>query len=370
MLNLHHPNIVRILDFVEEQDGMHLVMEMIEGISIDQYILKKTGPIPEDQAISLFGQILEGMQYAHDRGIIHRDIKPSNFMVTPQRIVKILDFGIAKIGDGKGNQHTKTGARMGTVYYMSPEQVNGHQLDHRSDIYSLGVTLFQMLTGQSPYPNSTTEYEVYQKILNEKLPKAATIYPGVSARMQAIIEKATQKRMQDRFQDCNEFYQALFPPQNPSAAKVADKPRKVPNSAPKRRWKIWLWLVPSLVIFTGLGIGLFFIYNPPTKTIVLPAETPKEIALNFLNAIEMGDSVTAIKYATNDCKKEIKLYFMVAQSPKHRKVTILDSEGSGHGISINYRLSDSYTSKHIELEPYEHSWRVKCLKTEMISKIE
>jgi serine/threonine protein kinase len=140
---------------------------------------------------------------------VHRDIKPSNLVIAAKNKVKILDFGIAKLVGDTSSKMTKTGTHIGTVYYMSPEQVKGDELDQRSDIYALGVTFFQMLTGSSPYKGMTKEFDVFMKIVNEELPDPRAIYPGVSEHMCAVIQKATAKNANDRFQSCDEFAAAL-----------------------------------------------------------------------------------------------------------------------------------------------------------------
>jgi serine/threonine protein kinase len=185
-------------------------MEYAPGQSLDSYIHQITGPIPEQKTIYFFEQILDGFAYAHQKGVVHRDIKPSNIIVTPDSDIKILDFGIAKIlKEGKRNL-TKTGTQLGTVLYMSPEQVQGRFVDQRTDIYSLGLTLFEMITGKCPYDeDKLTEYEVYEKILKEPLPSTASFYPGVSPKIQQIIAKATAKDPQDRYQSCEEFKEAF-----------------------------------------------------------------------------------------------------------------------------------------------------------------
>ncbi|NJO03853.1 MAG: serine/threonine protein kinase, partial [Bacteroidia bacterium] len=151
LAHFQHPNIVALYDYVETPTGLFLIMEYVEGKPMDDYIRQVSGPIPEDRTARLFVRILDAFDYAHNRGVIHRDIKPSNIMITPQEEVKILDFGIAKIIGGVSKNLTNAGTRMGTVLYMSPEQVKGQEVDRRSDVYSLGVTLFQMLTGRSVY---------------------------------------------------------------------------------------------------------------------------------------------------------------------------------------------------------------------------
>jgi len=205
MAHLQHPKIVTLYDYVEEKDGLFLVMEFVEGLPLDEYIKEKSGPIPSEIAIPMMMQILDAFSYAHSKGIVHRDIKPSNIIISDRDEIKILDFGIAKLLSEAGNKLTKTGTQMGTVFYMSPEQVQGKDIDIRSDIYSLGVTFYQMLTGISPYDGMTTEFEVYSKIVSEPLPNASSLYPGVPEFLDKVILKATAKNKADRFQSCEEF---------------------------------------------------------------------------------------------------------------------------------------------------------------------
>ncbi|MCS6820614.1 MAG: serine/threonine protein kinase [Microscillaceae bacterium] len=222
MARLKHPNIVDLYDYLEAPTGLYLIMEYVEGKPLDEYIAKISGPLSEEKAIHIFSKVLDGFEYAHRQGVVHRDIKPSNLIITPEFDVKILDFGIAKLLSNSKTQ-TKAGMKMGTVLYMSPEQVKGTDVDNRSDIYALGVTLFQLVTGKCPYDEEkVTEYEVYHSILNEPLPRAKTFYPKVSEKMQQIIDKATAKKPEHRFQTCQEFRQALLqlqssniPPQSP-----------------------------------------------------------------------------------------------------------------------------------------------------------
>jgi serine/threonine protein kinase len=207
---LQHPNIVILFDYLEEEEALYLIMEYVEGKTLEEYIQMVSGPIPEIKAIPLFVQVLDGFAYAHEQGVVHRDVKPANIMITAREKIKILDFGIAKLLSQKSHTLTQTGVKMGTVLYMSPEQVKGEKVDKRSDVYSLGVTLFQMLTGRGPYEDpDATEFAVYNKIVNEPLPLAKSFYPNISGHIQSIIDKATAKNPNDRFQDCQEFKNAL-----------------------------------------------------------------------------------------------------------------------------------------------------------------
>lgn len=208
---LTHQNIVTLYDFTEFEDNLVIIMEYIEGNSLEYIVSNVTGAIPEARSVNIFGQILGAFSFAHNKGIVHRDIKPSNILLQSDDVPKILDFGIAKILHGDMSL-TKTGTKIGTVFYMSPEQILGKPVDFRTDIYSLGVTLFEMLCGKKPYDeNITSEYLIQEKIVKEPLPSIRSIYPAVSERMEFIVNKATAKFPDDRFRNCDEFREALQP---------------------------------------------------------------------------------------------------------------------------------------------------------------
>ena len=209
LAELNHPNIVKLLDYTEDEFGLYLIMDLVEGTPLDEYIANVSGAIPYERAIPIMQKVLSAFSYAHSKGIIHRDIKPSNIIIGKDDEIKILDFGIAKILDQENKSFTKTGSQMGTVFYMSPEQVQGKVLDTKSDIYSLGITFYQILTGLNPYQDLTIEYIIHDKIVNEALPNPKEIYPGIPDFLCAIIEKAIQKSPEDRFTDCDEFQLAI-----------------------------------------------------------------------------------------------------------------------------------------------------------------
>lgn len=206
---LDSPYIVKIRDFFEEDQNLFLVMEYVRGIGLDQYIRNVFGPIPENRSKEIFRKILAGVHSAHLKGVIHRDIKPSNIILENDDTPKILDFGIAKLMD-TNHSLTNPGSRMGSVIYMSPEQILGRDVDLKTDIYSLGITLYEMITGRNPYDTlNATEYVINSMIVNETIPSPRTIYPHISADIEEIILKATSKNANDRYNNCEEFLSSI-----------------------------------------------------------------------------------------------------------------------------------------------------------------
>ncbi|MCX6159179.1 MAG: serine/threonine-protein kinase [Ignavibacteriae bacterium] len=198
---LSHSNIVSLYDFTEIDDNFFLIMEYIEGISLNEFI-SKSKDFNVLSILNIFKQILSGFEYAHSKGVIHRDIKPSNIILQTNNIPKILDFGIAKIIQGDVNL-TRTGVKMGSILYMSPEQILGNEIDIRTDIYSLGILLYEMLTSKCPYDiKSNTEYEIMDTIIKQEIPLLSVNSNNEIGR---IIQKACQKNLNNRYQSLSEF---------------------------------------------------------------------------------------------------------------------------------------------------------------------
>jgi len=207
--NLMHPNIAVLYAFIVQDGNAMMVMEYIDGQNI-QDIVHRSGPMQVQYAVPWFQQALAGIGAAHHLGIVHRDIKPSNLMVTRAGLVKVLDFGIAKVAGG-GRSLTSAGTKLGTVFYMSPEQVQAGAVDSRSDIYSLGVTLYEMLTGRVPF-DSDSDFTVQKDHIQSPPPLPTTFVPGIPRGIEKIVLKAMEKRPEDRFQTVEEFSAALSNP--------------------------------------------------------------------------------------------------------------------------------------------------------------
>ncbi|MBK7157105.1 MAG: serine/threonine protein kinase [Ignavibacteria bacterium] len=213
LAKLSHPNIVSIYDFIEFEGNYCIVMEYVNGITLDAMI-DKNGKIDMPFATDIICQVLDGLSYAHKKSIVHRDIKPSNIIVDNDNRVKILDFGIAKIVLSNSNL-TRTGMRMGSISYMSPEQILGKELDLKTDIYSAGVTFYEILSGKLPYDTNTdSDFIVQNKIVNEILPDIRSCNSSVTQNVAEAIYIATQKNPADRFESCEEFKACVFGDKN------------------------------------------------------------------------------------------------------------------------------------------------------------
>ncbi len=202
---LDNANIVRVYDFIASGDTTCMVMEYVPGRDLRKMILRETGPIPASRAIHLFKQVLAAINYAHSfvysdpagqkhQGIIHRDLKPANILVTPDDVVKVTDFGIVKLKGVKGG--TQLGFNPGTPEYMSPEQALGREIDQRSDIYSLGVVFYEMLTGRVPFEDSgsgTSDYAIRKGHIELPVPPPSQFYPAISPELEKIPTESARK---------------------------------------------------------------------------------------------------------------------------------------------------------------------------------
>ena len=196
---LNHPNIVGVFD-VGEQNGMYyIVMELVEGINLKKYI-EKAGAMGEREAVEVAMQVAKGLEAAHEQGIIHRDIKPQNIIISREGKIKVADFGIARMV----STETSTTSSMGSVHYISPEQARGSACDARSDIYSLGITLYEMVTGQVPFDGESS-VSVALKHVQEKILPPGELVPDISLNLEKIILKCTQKNPGFRYQTMSDL---------------------------------------------------------------------------------------------------------------------------------------------------------------------
>jgi len=198
---LSHPNIVTIYDVGKSGEIAYIAMEFLQGRELRD-LLNDGKRMPVEQVINVVAQVAQGLAYAHEHGIVHRDIKPSNIMIVRDGHVKITDFGIARMASAA--VRTQTGMVLGSPKYMSPEQVVGKLTDQRSDIFSLGVVLYEMLTGQAPFSGENINAIMYQT-LNSVPPPPNTLSPNVPEMLNFIVAKALAKKLEHRYQDAKEF---------------------------------------------------------------------------------------------------------------------------------------------------------------------
>jgi serine/threonine-protein kinase len=201
---LSHPNIVTIFDAGEEQDLAYIAMEVLDGVDLKD-LCKKKNLLPVKRTMEIVTKISEALDYAHSQNVVHRDIKPANIMVMPDGTVKVTDFGIAKITT---SAKTQTGIVLGTPSYMSPEQLSGTKVDGRSDLFSLGVVLFEMLTGERPFQGESVATLMYV-IANQPHPSPYELRPDLPKTVGAVIDRALQKDAAKRYQRGLEMAQDL-----------------------------------------------------------------------------------------------------------------------------------------------------------------
>ena len=204
LASLNHPNIAGLHTAVRLQNQLLMVMEFVQGTTLEEKL--KSGALPVQDAIDYASQVLSALGYAHAQGVIHRDIKPANMMLTPENVVKLMDFGIAKSKTDR--KLTMTGTTMGSLYYMPPEQVQGLALDHRSDLYSFGVSLYEMVTGSRPFKGQS-DYDLMVAQLQKAPLPPIDIQPELPKTLNDIIMTALEKDPANRFQSAEAFRFAL-----------------------------------------------------------------------------------------------------------------------------------------------------------------
>jgi len=218
---LNHPHIVHIHSIGEDQGTLYLVMEWVDGPTLSSQI-RREGAIPRKEALRIVRQCAEALEYAWQQGITHRDIKPGNIMLTGQKHAKITDFGLAKLTDCE-TQMTRTGTPMGTPDYMSPEACRGEELDWRSDLYSLGITLYHMLTGAVPF-TSATPMTVMYKHVHEPLPEPPVLSQVEQGIWVHVLRRMTSKNKDDRYRTYSELLEALDQLQHASSGQMTPFP--------------------------------------------------------------------------------------------------------------------------------------------------
>ncbi|HSB76828.1 MAG TPA: protein kinase [Terriglobales bacterium] len=255
---LNHPNILAIYQIGQERELTYIVSELLEGETLRERL--RPGPLPVRKALDYALQVANGLAAAHDKGIVHRDLKPENIFVTGDGRVKVLDFGLAKLTHEEGSPSadhatmsvaTEAGKVMGTVGYMSPEQVRGKPVDARSDLFSFGVILYEMLSGQRAFHGDSSA-DVLSSILREEPPELAASNRNIPPALQRIVRHCLEKNPQERFQSARDLAFQLADVSSPSSVSAISSPIPLPRS--RRRLAA---LAGSLLLLALAGTGLF-----------------------------------------------------------------------------------------------------------------
>ena len=233
---LRHPKIANVFDAGQADDAHFIVMELAEGRDLAR-LLREEGPLSEERAVNIVDQICLALGHAHAAGIIHRDIKPANIIVGDDDSVKVTDFGIARAADE--SKLTVTGSVLGTAHYISPEQAEGKPLTATSDIYSLGIVMFETLTGAVPFTGESL-MSVALRHMNEQVPPPSTMDPGISTEMDEIVARATRKAPSERYGDASEMHEALS-----SALTPGDAPTAVLAAGSETDQTSTVWPIPG-----------------------------------------------------------------------------------------------------------------------------
>ncbi len=257
LAQLDHSHIVHLYNFGQERGCFVLAMQLVAGKTWERLILE-AGAMPWRRAAAIACDVLRALAYAHSRGIIHRDMKPSNVLVRESdSAATVMDFGIAKMTTS--SKLTATGQTMGTVRYMSPEQVRGHAVDHRSDLYSLGATLYEALVGETPF-DGETHFEIMTKHLNEAPRSLAEQNVQVPRRLDTVIMRALAKKVDDRWQSAQELLEALEALLAGDDAVESRRRRPMASAkgagAPRQRARLWLGLAVIALIASAAAAGL------------------------------------------------------------------------------------------------------------------
>ena len=297
---LTHPNIIGVFDYGETAKLAYIVMEFVDGPSLKS-LLDKNDRFPPTETVRIIEELLTGLQFSHDRGVVHRDIKPGNIMLTRDGQVKIADFGIARM---ESSSMTQAGTIMGTPAYMSPEQFMGQTVDARSDIYSVGVLLYQMLTGERPFEGSMTA--IMHKVLNVSPPHPSELSVTAPETLDPVVARAMAKRPSQRYVSANEFARSLraafqghvlapeimdteativaapikivVPPSAPLAQVTVAQPLPSPPARPPEKRSILPLVAGLTILATGLGGGgWYWLGQRPSQPTAVIATTPASV---------------------------------------------------------------------------------------------
>jgi eukaryotic-like serine/threonine-protein kinase len=265
---LQHPNIVGVFDRGEWDGTYYIAMEYLQGHTLKQ-LVREHGAMPPDLAVDITIQVLRAAKFAHKRGVVHRDIKPHNVILDDEGRAKVTDFGIARAG---ASDMTETGSIMGTAQYLSPEQAQGQPVSPRSDLYSIGVMLYELLTGKVPF-DAESPVTIALKHVSEPPVPPSQLNPAVPPALDAVVLRALEKEPAHRFADADEFAAALLDARDRPTV-VAKEVRLEAYPMPgepfgeeeRERSRWWLWLLLALLLI-ALAIGAYLLLAPEKKPV-------------------------------------------------------------------------------------------------------
>jgi eukaryotic-like serine/threonine-protein kinase len=263
---LQHPNIVGVFDRGEWDGTYYIAMEYLKGHTLKQ-LVREHGAMPPDLAVDITIQVLRAAKFAHKRGIVHRDIKPHNVILDEEGRAKVTDFGIARAG---ASDMTETGSIMGTAQYLSPEQAQGQPVSPRSDLYSIGVMLYELLAGKVPF-DAESPVTIALKHVSEDPVPPSQLNPAVSPALDAVVLRALEKEPANRFADADEFAAALLDArERPTVVEKRVEAYPMPEDPfveeERERSRWWLWVLLALLLI-GLAIGAYLLLAPEKKPV-------------------------------------------------------------------------------------------------------
>ncbi len=289
---LSHPHIVTVIDRGEDDGQQYIVFEYIDGENLKQ-LIERTGPLPTRRAVELALEIADALAFAHEHGLVHRDVKPQNVLLTPDGDAKVTDFGIARSLEVEHGM-TQTGTVLGTSNYLSPEQASGKPTTPSTDVYSLGVVVYELLTGDVPFPGENF-VAIAMKHINDPPPDLLEQRPDVPLRLAAAVDRALEKDPARRFATMDEFAselrQCLAAPDEPDAERTLIAPSPVlsesrPHRARTTRSRVPLYVIVAVVAIAAIAAGILGLGGSKGTTHAEPGATGTAVALSGVGAYD------------------------------------------------------------------------------------